>query len=184
MSTVDDHLDDRHGSGPPSPPTLPLTGLDPGGVRPTFDRHLAKGDQRDQATIWRANPREQGLLGLTDAIQGFGANGYSISLPLIDAQPYDLIVDDGERLQRVQVKTTTYRSPYGIYGVSLATRGGNQSFNTSKPFDPGSAELLYVLTDSDERYLIPTEIPTERIRGRGTVNLGARTAPFRMADGG
>jgi hypothetical protein len=174
MSTADNH-------GPPGPPerlALPLAGLAPGpGDAPgTAQRHLAKGDQRDAATIWRANPREQGLLGLTDAIHWFGANGYSISLPLIDAQPYDLIVDDGDRLQRVQVKTTTYRSPYGIYVVSLATRGGNQSFHTSKPFDPGAAELLYVLTDSDERYLIPTH----RIRARGAVNLGKRMAPYRL----
>lgn len=174
MSTPDDH----RRTDPPDHPALPFEGLHGGGseVPGTVGRHLAKGTRRDGATIWRANLREQGLLGLTDAIHWFGANGYSISLPLIDAQPYDLIVDDGDRLQRVQVKTTTYRSPYGIYVVSLATRGGNQSFHTTKPFDPGSAELLYVLTDSDERYLIPTN----RIRGRGAVNLGERVAPFRV----
>ncbi len=178
MSTADQHRP----SGPPDHPTLRITapGAAGGGIPGTVERHLAKGACRDDATIWRANPREQGLLGLTDAIHWFGVNGYSISLPLIDAQPYDLIVDDGERLQRVQVKTTTYRSPYGIYVVSLATRGGNQSFHTSKPFDPGSAELLYVLTDGDERYIIPTD----RIRGRGTVNLGTRMAPFRAASPG
>ncbi len=174
MSTADDH----HGSGPPERLTRPLAGVDPGtdAVPGTVQRHLAKGEQRHGATIWRANPREQGLLGLTDAIHWFGEHSYSISLPLIDAQPYDLIVDDGDGLQRVQVKTTTYRSPYGIYTVSLATRGGNRSFHTSKPFDPGATELLYVLTDSDERYLIPTH----RVRARGALNLGKRMAPYRV----
>lgn len=80
----------------------------------------------------------------------------------------------------MQVKTTTYRSPYGVYVVSLATRGGNQSFHTSKPFDPTAVEWVYVLTDSQERYLIPTT----HIRGRGTVNLGRRMAGFRVAGPG
>ncbi len=127
-------------------------------------------------TIWRANPREQGLLGLTDAIGWFGRQGWSVSLPLIDSQPYDLIVDDGTRLQRVQVKTTTYRSRYGVFVVSLATRGGNQSFHTSKDFDPASCELLFVLTDDEQRYLIPTS----KLRGRTTTNLGEHYEAYRL----
>ncbi|MEX1165113.1 MAG: group I intron-associated PD-(D/E)XK endonuclease [Nitriliruptor sp.] len=138
--------------------------------------HLAKADRRPADTLWRANPREQGLLGLTDAIAFFGAQGWSISLPLIDSQPYDLIVDDGTRLQRVQVKTTTYRSRDGVFVVSLATRGGNQSFHTSKDFDPTSCELLYVLTDARTRYLIPAA----DAGGRTTINLGERYASYRL----
>lgn len=138
--------------------------------------HLAKGERRTEATIWRANPREQGLIGLTDAIAWFGRHGWSVSLPLIDSQPYDLIVDDGQRLGRVQVKTTTYRSRNGVYVVSLATRGGNQSFHTSRGFDPSSCELLYVLTDAAERYLIPTGT----ISARTSLTLGARQRQHRV----
>ncbi|WP_052664418.1 group I intron-associated PD-(D/E)XK endonuclease [Nitriliruptor alkaliphilus] len=138
--------------------------------------HLAKGQRRDADTIWRRNPREQGLIGLTDAVAWFGRQGWSISLPLIDSQPYDLIVDDGERLQRVQVKTTTYRSPYGVFVVSLATRGGNQSFHTAKAFDRSSCELLYVLTDAGDRYLIPTSV----IRSANTLSLGRRYDEHRL----
>jgi hypothetical protein len=138
--------------------------------------HLAKGDRRPPGTIWRANPREQGLLGLTDAIGWFGSQGWSISLPLIDSQPYDLVVDDGARLQRVQVKTTTYRSRYGVFVVSLATRGGNQSFHTSKAFDATSCDQLYVLTDAGERYLIPTSV----IRSATTLSLGRRCDEHRL----
>lgn len=139
-------------------------------------RHRAKGARRSADTIWRQNPREQGLIGLTDAIGWFGANGYQVSLPLVDAQPYDLIVDDGVRLQRVQVKTTTYRSPYGIFAVLLETRGGNQSFTTWKPFDPTAVELLYVLTDDGARHLIPADVITSRRQ----INLGAKVAAYRL----
>jgi hypothetical protein len=138
--------------------------------------HRAKADRRSADTIWRQNPREQGLIGLTDAIAWFGRHGWSVCLPLIDSQPYDLVVDDGTSLQRVQVKTTTYRSRYGIYVVSLATRGGNQSFHTSKAFDPGACELLYVLTDDGDRYLIPTGV----IHSTTTISLGVRYAEHRL----
>jgi hypothetical protein len=138
--------------------------------------HLAKGDRRGADTIWRPNPRDQGLLGLTDAIGWFGRQAWAISLPLIDSQPYDLVADDGASLHRVQVKTTTYRSPYGVFVVSLATRGGNRSYHTSKDFDPAGCDLLYVLTDDDERYLIPTGA----IRSRTTLNLGDRFDEHRL----
>jgi len=48
---------------------------------------------------------------------------------------YDLIADFGDRLVRVQVKTSTYRLKTSTYRrnnrweVTLATRGGNQSWN-------------------------------------------------------
>jgi hypothetical protein len=149
--------------------------LDPN-LDPNVAAHLAKGHHRDADTLWRRNPREQGLLGVTDAIGWFGRQGWSVSVPPIDSQPCDLVVDDGTRLQRVQVKTTTYRSRYGVYVVSLATRGGNQSFHTSKDFDPSTCDLLYVLTDDRDRY----PIQASTIRARTTLNLGARFDEHRL----
>lgn len=57
------------------------------------------------ATIRRANPRRQGEIGLGAAIAWFSRVGYLVSVPLCDNQPYDLVVDNGERLLKVQVKT-------------------------------------------------------------------------------
>lgn len=161
------------GSDQPALPDLPDLPDVPGG---TVAAHLAKGDRRPHGTLWRANPREQGLLGLTDAIEWFGHRGWPISVPLIDSQPYDLVVDDGVRLHRVQVKTTTYRSTYGVFVVSLATRGGNQSFHSSRDFDPAGCDLVYVLTDARDRYLIPSS----SIRARTTLNLGKQVASYRL----
>ncbi len=153
----------------------------PSGRAPALglDQHLAKATRRPSDTLWRANPREQGLLGLTDAIAWFGANGYGISLPLIDAQPYDLVVDGPAGLQRVQVKTTTYRarSRNRPFVVQLATKGGNQSFHTTRRFDPGTCDLLFVLTDDGTRYLIPS--PT--ITARTSLSLGTRMDRYRLA---
>lgn len=107
-------------------------------------------------TIRTKNPRIQGRLGLTTAIDWFTRAGYEVALPLNDCQPYDLIVDHGEGPpRRVQVKTTTHRKN-GNYVVALRTCGGNQSFSTRKPFDRLATDLLFVLTDDDEVYLFPS----------------------------
>lgn len=176
-------------SAHPTPPQPPLLADPATDARPCADgqagdnvaAHLAKGDRRARDTIWRANPREQGLIGLTDAIAWFGSRGWSVSLPLIDSQPYDLIVDDGKRLHRVQVKTTTVRGRRsGAFQVSICTNGGNQSFHTKKYFDPGSCDLLYVLTDDRSRYLIPAAA----ITARTSLTLSGRMARYRVDDPG
>jgi hypothetical protein len=173
----------QHPEGRPSAPEgAPPVGAPsaPAPFGPGADHHaahLAKAQRREADTLWRPNPREQGLIGLTDAIHWFGSRGWSVSLPLIDSQAYDLVVDDGGSLHRVQVKTTTRRSSAGGFLVQVCTRGGNRSFSTTKSFDPTSCDLLYVLTDDRDRYLIPSS----EVRARHTVTLGQRFAPFLLS---
>jgi hypothetical protein len=125
--------------------------------------------------IRRKNPRHQGEIGLGDAIGWFARRHLTVSVPLADNQPYDLVVDVGGALARVQVKTTTRRSPYARYVVQLETRGGNQSFHTGRESDEAAVDLLYVLTDDGDRYVIPTTA----VRSRRTLTLGDRYATFR-----
>jgi hypothetical protein len=110
----------------------------------------------------RSNPRLQGLIGVAAAIDWFTRAGYLVSIPLNDSQPYDLVVDDGMRLLRVQVKTTTARGRYGNFTLALQTAGGNQSFHTRKPFDNSASDLLFALTDSGDVYIIPCPAITAR----------------------
>lgn len=100
-------------------------------------------------TIRRTNPRRQGLIGLGAALDWFTRNGYLVSLPIAE--------DERGVLFKVQVKTTA-RNATGNFVVSLQTSGGNQSFHTRKPFDHSASDLLFVLTDEDEIYVIPREI--------------------------
>jgi hypothetical protein len=152
-----------------------MTGADAGAAGHAA-AHLAKGTSRPDDTLWRADPRQQGLLGVTDAIAWFGAAGYVVSVPLLDTQPYDLVVDGPRGLERIQVKTTTYRSPRGVFVASIATRGGNRSFHTVKYFDPDSCDAVYVLTDAGDRYLVPTV----EISSRSVLHLGRKVARFRL----
>ena len=128
-------------------------------------------------TIRRKNPRLQGLLGLSAAIDWFTRNDYFVAIPLNDSQPWDLVVEDpAGAVSRVQVKTTTFRNPRGRFVVMLATAGGNRSFSTRRPFDPSKSEILFVLTDDADVYVIPC-CETEAV---SSLTLGAKYERFRV----
>jgi hypothetical protein len=125
-------------------------------------------------SIRRRNPRIQGEIGLADAIGWFVAAGYRVCIPLADNQEYDLVVQGGADapLERVQVKTCTRLDPRGAFQVQLDTHGGNRSGQTTKEFDASLVDLVYILTDRRERYLIPSgEIP---VRHSITLNPSRR----------
>jgi hypothetical protein len=129
------------------------------------------------ATIRRENPRLQGLIGLGRAVDWFCANGHAVSIPLNDSQPYDLVIEDWEGgLRKVQVKTTTCRNRAGNYVVDLRTNGGNQSFHTSKPFDNRSCDLLFIVTDDDALYVIPSSA----ITAKASISLYEQYDRYRM----
>lgn len=48
--------------------------------------------------------QRKGDLATTQAIATFTKLGMDVSLPVTESAAYDLVVDDGEKLQRVQVK--------------------------------------------------------------------------------
>ena len=62
--------------------------------------------------------KEKGRAGMSLAIAYFGANGYTVSIPLNDTQDYDLIVDKDNILLKVQVKFTGTKE-CGKYRVKL-----------------------------------------------------------------
>lgn len=103
------------------------------------------------------NTKKQGDVGLGVAIGWFSSAGYTVSIPLTDSQDYDLIVDLDGKLQRVQVKTTTYKRR-GCYQVSLTVKGGNRSaIGKLKKFDTSSVDLIFVMTADDGIYVIPSK---------------------------
>jgi hypothetical protein len=108
-------------------------------------------------------PRRQGDLGEAAAIAWFARVGAGISLPAFHSPDYDLVVELGGSLHRVQVKTSRCLER-GRYAVQLATYGGNQSWNgTVHRFHPSRCDLLFVLVSDGRRWLIPAHaIEAER----------------------
>jgi hypothetical protein len=102
------------------------------------------------------NSKKQGDVGLGIAIGWFAGKGYTVCVPLTDSQPYDLVVDNGDGLKRVQVKTV-WNKRGRSYQTELRTRGGNRTGQgQSKDFDPNEVEFLFVYCDNGKKYLIPT----------------------------
>jgi len=95
-------------------------------------------------------------MGLGVAIGYFTSKGYTIGIPLTDSQDYDLIVDIGNKLSRVQIKTTGYKRIN--YEVNLSVKGGNRtSIGKIKKFDVNQCDYLFVVTELLEKYLIPSQ---------------------------
>ncbi|HEV3086627.1 MAG TPA: group I intron-associated PD-(D/E)XK endonuclease [Candidatus Elarobacter sp.] len=80
--------------------------------------------------------------------------GYSVSKPLGENQRYDLVIDDGQRLQRVQVKTGRIRGGVVLFSCS-STHGHRRTQVTTRPYI-GQIELLAVFcADNGKVYLLP-----------------------------
>jgi hypothetical protein len=103
--------------------------------------------------LW--TPRRQGDAGELSAMTWLTAAGALVSKPLFESPHYDLIADFG-RLVRVQVKTSTcWRN--ARYEVTLATRGGNQSWNgLVKVLDAARCDALFVHVGDGRRWYIPS----------------------------
>lgn len=115
------------------------------------------------------NTKKQGDVGLGAAIAWFVANEYVVSIPLTDSQDYDLIVEKDNTLYRVQVKTTSYKSDSGSYSASLTVKGGNRSGkNTIKDFDKSKVEIVFVLADNGQMWVVPTQ----EMIGNNSIALG------------
>jgi Holliday junction resolvase-like predicted endonuclease len=105
----------------------------------------------------RMSPRRQGDLGELSAMEWLGSQGYAVYYPIGHSPDCDLIADDGHRLQRVQVKTTT-RHRNRRWEVMLCTRGGNQSWNgTVKLFSASRCDSLFVLVADGRRWFVPAD---------------------------
>ncbi len=97
----------------------------------------------------------QGSVGLGVAIGYFCAKGMVVSLPLVDNQDYDLIVDDGT-LRKIQVKTTGVLAKSGNYEVQLKSVRSNTTTNRVVPFDSSKVDYVFVLCSNGTKYLIPS----------------------------
>ena len=98
--------------------------------------------------------KEKGNSGLGIAIAYFSTNGYTVSIPLNDTQDYDLIIEKNYILQRVQVKATGCIGKGGNYQVALKSCGGTKG-KTYKTIIDTNIELIFILTERKEMYLIP-----------------------------
>ena len=119
--------------------------------------------------------KEKGNSGLVTAIAYYGLKGYTVSIPLNDTQDYDIIVDNGQKLLKIQVKATSQRTPQGYTTFNVASTGGTKGevYKTIKDTD---IDYVFVVTELQELY----EIPISEIQTTKSFNLGPDRQIFRV----
>lgn len=125
-------------------------------------------------SLIQKNTRKQGDVGLGQAIAYFTGMGYSVSIPLTESQRYDLIVDDGDQLYRIEVKTTRHKKG-NAFVVLLSTQGGNQSWDrTIRKFSSKDADYLFITTEEGTAYLVPSSV----VDDKGSLRLGLKCEQY------
>jgi hypothetical protein len=77
--------------------------------------------------------------------------------PVFHSPDIDLVAEIEGRLISIEVKTCCHRRGTG-WGVSISTRGGNQSWSrVVKYFEPERCDYLFVHVADGRRWMIPTE---------------------------
>jgi hypothetical protein len=121
----------------------------------------------------KINRRQQGDLGEASAIEWLTSVGAAVLIPFGHSPDFDLVAEANGRLLRIQVKTSTQSAvtpdghPRSV--VTLATRGGNQSWNgITKRLDPSRVDYLFALTGDGRRWFIPSTV----LQARSSIALG------------
>ena len=92
--------------------------------------------------------QRKGDIAVSRAIFSFTKKGFDVSLPITESAAYDIVVDDGEKLYRVQVR-------YSSSGeVDLRRIHSNSRGYVVKKVSAVVYDWLYVLTSDEKEYLI------------------------------
>jgi hypothetical protein len=90
-------------------------------------------------------------------MQALQASGYAVAVPFGENVRYDLVIDDGERLARVQCKTGRLRQGAVRFATCSSYRHHGQPLNTERDYR-GQVEFFAVhCPETNGVYLIPIE---------------------------
>lgn len=123
----------------------------------------------------------QGNQGECSAIAWLGWTYDAVAIPVGSCSDYDAVAEIDGRLVKVQVKTSRQHIRNGRYGVTLCTRGGNQSWNKIvKRFSAERCDYLFVHIADGRRWFIPAD----RVEGETTIVVGGpKYAAFEIEPG-
>lgn len=124
------------------------------------------------------NTRKQGDIGVSSAIYYFTSIGNIVSLPLTEASKYDLLRDDGEKILRVQCKTSRYMNKgRSAYQVVLKTAGGNRSWGgVISNLSSAYCDEVFVLTGDGRMFNIPISV----LDGRGAIAISGTILQYEV----
>ena len=94
--------------------------------------------------------QRKGDIAKAAAINSFTSHGYDVAVPLTESASYDLIVDDGKKLYRVQAKYSDSKNKQ----VGLRRIHSNSKGYVVKRYESNSYDWLYIYTPSGKEYII------------------------------
>ena len=100
------------------------------------------------------NSKQKGNIAFGECIRYLTNKGYIISIPLNDAQDYDLIVDINGELKTIQIKYTSTKQTSGNYYVDTRTRGHNNYIKEKEK----EADYYFITTELLKNYFIPYNV--------------------------
>lgn len=100
------------------------------------------------------NSKQKGNIGIGAAIAYFSKIGWNVSTPLTDSQDYDIIVDDGDFLYKVQVKYVAHKATSGSYSIPLRSISGTTG-KEYKTVKDSFVDYLFVVDAEYNWYLLP-----------------------------
>jgi hypothetical protein len=92
--------------------------------------------------------QRKGDTAVAQAIATFTRKGYDVLIPLTESAPYDLVVDTGEGLKRVQVRYTSTND------VDLRNIHSNSQGYVVKKIEECVYDWLYILSETGKEYLV------------------------------
>ena len=92
--------------------------------------------------------QRKGDIAVSQAIASFTRLGWDVSIPLTESAAYDIIVDNGEGLHRVQVRYTSTDE------VDLRNIHSNSTGYVVKKITSTSYDWLYIFKSTQEEFLI------------------------------
>lgn len=107
------------------------------------------------------NTKQKGNIGIGAAIAYFSKIGWTVSTPLTDSQDYDIIVDDGDFLYKVQVKYVAAKAPSGNYTIPLRSISGTTKTEYKTVID-SYIDYLFVVDAEYNWYLFPISAVTNK----------------------
>ena len=103
------------------------------------------------------NTKRKGSIAVGAAIAYFIGKGLTVLLPVADCDLYDLAIDDGGSIKKIQCKYTSDKEPNEGYNVDLRTFGGYRNKTYYLRYKKGDFDLLFVYCSNEQKYLIPAE---------------------------
>jgi hypothetical protein len=101
-----------------------------------------------------ASPSGKGNLSESKVLTAYIQAGFTVSMPFGGGAPYDLIIDTGEKLLKVQVKTGRLRNGCVLFAAQrIRGHHGTQRYK----YRAGEIDLFAVYCpDNDQIYIVPT----------------------------